>query len=93
MQIGRAVIASSMTVLDLPKDIEAWARAEVAAGRAPSLDALVSSLLAERRAFENLAISGDHSGKVTEAYKSLLAENVVEEAAADEAIDRLVEKG
>lgn len=81
-----------MTVLDLPKDIEAWARAEVAAGRAPSLDALVSSLLAERRAFEALAVDAGHAEKVALAYRSVQAGNAIDEAAADEAIDELAGK-
>ena len=38
-----------MTTITLPKDLEDWARAEVAAGRAESVDALVADALAERR--------------------------------------------
>lgn len=39
-----------MTAITLPPDLEGWARAEVAAGRAESVDALVADALAERRA-------------------------------------------
>lgn len=39
-----------MTAINLPPDLEAWARAEVAAGRAESVEALVSEALRERRA-------------------------------------------
>ena len=38
-----------MTTITLPKDLEDWARAEVAAGRARSVDELVLDALAERR--------------------------------------------
>lgn len=38
-----------MTTITLPKDLEDWARAEVVAGRAASLDDLVAQALAERR--------------------------------------------
>ena len=38
-----------MTPITLPKDLEDWARAEVAAGRAASVDSLVAEALAARR--------------------------------------------
>lgn len=38
-----------MTAITLPADLEAWARAEVAAGRAESVEALVADALKERR--------------------------------------------
>jgi hypothetical protein len=38
-----------MTAITLPADLEAWARAEVAAGRAESVEALVAAALNERR--------------------------------------------
>lgn len=38
-----------MTTITLPADLEAWARAEVAAGRAESVEALVADALKERR--------------------------------------------
>jgi predicted transcriptional regulator len=39
-----------MTAITLPADLEAWARAEVAAGRAESVEALVAEALNEHRA-------------------------------------------
>ena len=39
-----------MTPITLPKDLEDWARAEVAAGRAASLDDLIALALEDRRA-------------------------------------------
>lgn len=39
-----------MAAIILPPDLEAWAHAEVAAGRAESIEALVASALGERRA-------------------------------------------
>jgi uncharacterized membrane-anchored protein len=39
-----------MTAISLPSDLEAWAQAEVAAGRAESVEALVAAALQERRA-------------------------------------------
>lgn len=39
-----------MTAINLPADLEAWARAEVAAGRAESVEALVARALRERKA-------------------------------------------
>lgn len=39
-----------MTAVTLPADLEAWARAEVAAGRAESVEALVADALRERQA-------------------------------------------
>jgi Arc/MetJ-type ribon-helix-helix transcriptional regulator len=56
-----------MTTITLPKDLEDWARAEVAAGRATSLDELVARTLEERRA------EIDHvRGKLDEARASLV---------------------
>ncbi len=39
-----------MTAITLPPDLLAWARAEVAAGRAESVEALVAAAVHERRA-------------------------------------------
>lgn len=38
-----------MTAINLPPDLEAWARTEVAAGRAESVEALVASVLETRQ--------------------------------------------
>lgn len=55
-----------MTAITLPSDLEAWARAEVAAGRAESVEALVAQALAERRAEIEFV-----RGKLDEARASL----------------------
>lgn len=39
-----------MTAITLPSDLEAWARAEVEAGRAESVEALVADAVGLRRA-------------------------------------------
>ncbi len=53
--------------ISLPKDIEAWAREEVAAGRATSVDALVEAALRARRTSANelrsLIMQGIESGE------------------------------
>jgi len=55
-----------MTAITLPADLEAWAKAEVAAGRAESVEALVAETLAERRAEVEFV-----RGKLDEARASL----------------------
>jgi hypothetical protein len=55
-----------MTDITLPADLEAWARAEVAAGRAESIEVLVAHALAERRAELEYV-----RGKLDEARASL----------------------
>jgi hypothetical protein len=55
-----------MSVVSLPADLEAWARAEVAAGRAESVEALVADALAKRRAETEFV-----RGKLDEARASL----------------------
>ena len=55
-----------MTAITLPPDLEAWARAEVAAGRAESVEALVAQALSERRAEVQYV-----RGKLDEARASL----------------------
>jgi hypothetical protein len=55
-----------MTAITLPADLEAWARAEVAAGRAESVEALVAQALTERRAEIEYV-----RGKLDEARASL----------------------
>lgn len=42
-----------MTAINLPADLEAWARAEVAAGRAESVEALVEARLRESQRWEH----------------------------------------
>lgn len=55
-----------MTAITLPADLEAWARAEVAAGRAESVEALVAQALRERRTEVEYV-----RGKLDEARASL----------------------
>lgn len=55
-----------MTAITLPPDLEAWARAEVAAGRAESVEALVARAVEERRAEIQFV-----RGKLDEARASL----------------------
>jgi predicted transcriptional regulator len=55
-----------MTTITLPPDLLAWARDEVAAGRAESVEALVAQALQERRAEIEYVC-----GKLDEARASL----------------------
>lgn len=55
-----------MTAITLPPDLLAWARAEVAAGRAESVEALVAAAVRERRAEIEYV-----RGKLDEARASL----------------------
>lgn len=48
-----------MTAITLPPDLEAWARAEVAAGRAESVEALAADALRQRRAWDETRRSLD----------------------------------
>jgi Arc/MetJ-type ribon-helix-helix transcriptional regulator len=52
--------------ITLPKDLEAWARAEVEAGRAKSVEALVAQAVRERRAEIEFV-----RGKLDEARETL----------------------
>ncbi len=62
-----------MTAITLPADLEAWARAEVAAGRAESVEALVAQALQERRAEIEYV-----RGKLDEARASLARGEFIE---------------
>jgi Arc/MetJ-type ribon-helix-helix transcriptional regulator len=48
-----------MTTITLPPNLEAWADAQVAAGRAPSVNALVTQALEEVRALHDFRASLD----------------------------------
>jgi hypothetical protein len=61
-----------MTVT-LPADLEAWARAEVAAGRAQSVEALVADALRERKEEIDYV-----RGKLDEARASIAKGDVVD---------------
>lgn len=50
-----------MTAINLPADLEAWARAEVAAGRAESVEALVEARLRESQRWERFRQSLDEA--------------------------------
>jgi predicted nucleotidyltransferase len=74
-----------MTNILLPADIEAWARAEVSAGRAESVEILVAETLRERR-----TMSAAHADAVAQAYASLARGDVREEAEVDAELDRWI---
>jgi hypothetical protein len=72
-----------MTAITLPADLEAWARAEVAAGRAESVEALVEARLRQsqkcdafRRSLDEAEAEADRDGWLD----------------ADEVFDRLEQK-
>ncbi len=48
-----------MTAINLPADLQSWADAQVAAGRAPSVNALVAQALEESRAMQAFRASLD----------------------------------
>jgi hypothetical protein len=74
-----------MVTITLPDDIEAWARAEVAAGRARSIEEFVMSWLRERRASNN-----EHRALVLEAYESVAQGRVHDGADVDAELDRWI---
>lgn len=74
-----------MVTITLPDDIEAWARAEVAAGRATSIEEFVTSLVRERRAIED-----SHRALVLEAYESVAQGRIHEGADVDAELDRWI---
>lgn len=65
-----------MITLTLPEDIEAWARAEVSAGRAASVESLIASVLRERA-------NDPHAELVREAYRSVQRGDLIDEDAMD----------
>ncbi len=81
-----------MTSITLPADLEAWARAEVAAGRAESVEALVAQALNGRRAEIEYVRSQLDEGRVSlargegipleEAFRQIDAWIAEDEAAA-----------
>ena len=74
-----------MTTITLPKDIEDWARAEVAAGRAADIEALVAAVVREHR-----SLVSSHRALVEEAYQSVARGELIEEETADAEIDRWI---
>lgn len=75
---------AGMTIT-LPKDIEGWAREEVAAGRAESVEAFVGGALREFR-----SMAAGHKTLVEQAYQSLARGEVSEEADVDAELDRWI---
>jgi Arc/MetJ-type ribon-helix-helix transcriptional regulator len=74
-----------MTSIVLPADIEAWAREEVAAGRAESISAFIAKALREIR-----ALGEGHRSAVEQAYTSMASGAVVDEVVADAELDRWI---
>jgi len=74
-----------MVTITLPDDIEAWARAEVAAGRARSIEEFVTSWLREVRASDS-----GHRALVLEAYESIAQGRVHDGADIDAELDRWI---
>lgn len=65
-----------MTAVNLPPDLEAWARAEVDAGRAESVDALVARALRARRELEELRRSLDEAEAEADRDGAMRADDV-----------------
>jgi hypothetical protein len=76
-----------MTAITLPADVEAWARAEVEAGRDESVEALVAQALRERRAEVEYG-----RGKLDEARASVAAGRTVPLEEAFREIDAWIEE-
>lgn len=66
----------------LPKDLEAWAKAEVSAGRAESVESLVAESLKERR-----SMSARHKVLIEDAYRAVALGAVIEEGDVDAELD------
>jgi Arc/MetJ-type ribon-helix-helix transcriptional regulator len=64
------------TSVTLPHDLEAWARAEVAAGRAESVEALVADALRERQKWDDFRRSLDQAEAEADAGGRAPAEDV-----------------
>ena len=74
-----------MTTITLPKDLEDWARAEVAAGRAESVETAVEGALREMRDMRD-----SHRALVAEAYAQVERGEAIDEDEADAFIDALI---
>jgi hypothetical protein len=78
-----------MTVITLPPDIEAWARAEVAAGRAESVEHAAQKAIASYRSqMDSLRRSLDEAEAEAERDGWLDADAVFAELKARYAVDR-----
>lgn len=74
-----------MVTITLPADLEAWAREQVASGRAKTLDGLVAEALLEHR-----RTTADHQQLVAEAYRQLARGDIVSEQEVDLELDRWI---
>jgi Arc/MetJ-type ribon-helix-helix transcriptional regulator len=74
-----------MTSIALPKDLEEWARAEVAAGRAASVETFVVDAMREHRDLREA-----HRALVMDGYADLDEGDVLDEPEADAALDLLM---
>ncbi|KAF0175939.1 MAG: hypothetical protein IV086_01495 [Hyphomonadaceae bacterium] len=71
-----------MTTITLPKDLEDWARAEVAAGRAADVSGLIAEIVREHR-----AVYASHKALVEEAYRSVERGEAISEEDFDAEVD------
>lgn len=74
-----------MAQIRLPKDLEAWVRDQVAAGRAESADSLVERALRELQ-----HLTDGHRALVEQAYSSVARGDVIDEADADAQLDQWI---
>jgi predicted transcriptional regulator len=85
-----------MTAITLPADLEAWARAEVAAGRAESIEAVVAKALEASRSKQayvrnaldkaRASVAAGRTVSLSEALKEIDAWIAEDEAAAKAAL-------
>jgi len=74
-----------MVKIALPDDIEAWAKAEVAAGRANSIEEFITAWVRERRAVDEA-----HRALVLKAYDSVAQGRIHDGADVDAELDRWI---
>lgn len=73
-----------MVTISLPKDLEAWAREQVARGRAESIESLVAQALHEKRMFAN------HAPLIADAYAQAARGELFDESVVNEELDRWI---
>ncbi len=71
-----------MVTITLPNDLEAWAREQVATGRASTIDALIAEALREHR-----HTFASHKALLVEAYGQLARGELVSEQELDAELD------
>lgn len=74
-----------MISITLPRDIEAWAREQVAAGHADSIERLVAEALETQR-----ALHADHKALVAEGVADIARGDVFDETEIDAELDRWI---